>query len=85
MQELRLALAETANELNKSNKLLSLQNTISQDYKREVEALSSKLDLLRDDYEKKLSERSQLLDIRSARVKVRPVRCSSLTKNSVCL
>ena len=71
VQELRLALAETSSELNKSKKLLSLQNTISQDCKREVEALREEMDHMRQDYERKIQEKAQLLDLRTARIRVR--------------
>ena len=71
IQELRIALAETTGELNKSRKLLALQNTISRDCKKELDTVRIESEQMRMDYEKRLQESAQLLDIRSARVKVR--------------
>ncbi len=70
MQELRVALTDTTNELNKSNKLLSLQNTISQDCKRETEALKGQMSQVKRECDSKLREQAKLLEIRSTRIKV---------------
>ena len=70
-QEVRTAHAETISELDKTRKLLALQNTISRDCKREVEALQAELREVRAVYDKRLEEGAQLLDIRQARIKVR--------------
>ena len=70
VQELRTAHAETISELDKTRKLLTLQNTISRDCKREVEALQAELREVKAVYESRLEEGAQLLDIRQARIKV---------------
>ena len=71
IQELRIALGETTGELNKSRKLLALQNTISRDCKKELDTVRIESEQMRMGYEKRLQESAQLLEIRSARVKVR--------------
>ncbi len=70
VQELQLALAETTNELNKSLKLLSLQNTISQDHKREMEAMKTRMNQMTEERVNKMEEYTQLLEMRSQRIKV---------------
>jgi protein fantom len=50
LQELRLQHAECLQELEKTHKLLMLQEVINKDYKMEVENLNKKLEALRNEY-----------------------------------
>ncbi|XP_071501124.1 protein fantom-like [Diadema antillarum] len=61
--------AETVNELEKTRNMLLLQNKINRDYKQEVESASTRLEEYKQEYETKLDEYAQLLDIRAARIK----------------
>ncbi|KAJ3217378.1 Protein fantom [Clydaea vesicula] len=68
LQELRLQHAECIQELEKTHKLLMLQERINKDYKGEVEVLNKKLEAMRNEYELKLEENSRLLDLRSNKI-----------------
>lgn len=70
IQELRVAHAETQCQLDKTRRLLSIQNTISKDCKKEVEALQEELREVRTACEKRVEEGTQLLDIKQTRIKV---------------
>lgn len=61
--------ADTAIELEKTRNMLLLQNKINRDYKQEVESATTRLEDYKQEYETKLDEYAQLLDIRAARIK----------------
>ncbi|XP_063971772.1 protein fantom-like isoform X2 [Lytechinus pictus] len=61
--------AETVNELEKTRNMLLLQNKINRDYKQEVDSSTRRLEEYKQEYETKLDEYAQLLDIRAARIK----------------
>lgn len=63
--------ADTVNELEKTRNMLLLQNKINRDYKQEVDSSTRRLEDYKQEYETKLDEYAQLLDIRAARIKVR--------------
>lgn len=71
IQQLKLTLSEKTNELNKSNRLLTLQNTISQDYQKENEALRNEMRHTIEEYDKKLQKQEQVVNIKTIRIKVR--------------
>lgn len=81
IQELKLALSEKTNELNKLDRLLSLQNTISQDYQKENEALRNEMKQSIEEYDKKLEEQSQLISIKTTRIKVHHTRMTCTSSN----
>ncbi|KAJ3295385.1 X-linked retinitis pigmentosa GTPase regulator-interacting protein 1 [Borealophlyctis nickersoniae] len=68
LQDLRVQYAECVQELDKTNKLLSLQEQINRDYKLEVEDLTRKLAATRNEYELRLEEDSRLLDLRGHKI-----------------
>ncbi|XP_030832103.1 protein fantom isoform X2 [Strongylocentrotus purpuratus] len=61
--------ADTVNELEKTRNMLLLQNKINRDYKQEVDSSTRRLEDYKQEYETKLDEYAQLLDIRAARIK----------------
>ncbi|XP_022097495.1 protein fantom-like [Acanthaster planci] len=61
--------AETVSELEKTRNMLILQHKINQDYQIEVEGATTRLEEYKQEYETKLEEYAQLLDIRAARIK----------------
>ncbi|XP_033626403.1 protein fantom-like isoform X2 [Asterias rubens] len=61
--------AETVSELEKTRNMLILQHKINRDYQIEVEGATTRLDDYKQEYETKLEEYAQLLDIRAARIK----------------
>lgn len=63
-------LAETIGELDKSRHLLITQVKINDDYKKEVNLIQSKMEENKADYDAKMLEYAQLLDIRALRIKV---------------
>lgn len=63
-------MAETIGELDKSRHLLITQVKINDDYKKEVHLIQSKMEENKADYDGKMLEYAQLLDIRAARIKV---------------
>jgi protein fantom len=67
---LEAELAETIGELDKSRHLLITQVKINDDYKKEVHLIQSKMEENKADYDGKMLEYAQLLDIRAARIKV---------------
>ncbi|KAJ3039315.1 X-linked retinitis pigmentosa GTPase regulator-interacting protein 1 [Rhizophlyctis rosea] len=68
LQDLRLQYAECVQELEKTAKLLALQEKINRDYKLEVEDLNRKLVAMRNEYELRLEEDSRLLDLRGHKI-----------------
>ncbi|XP_033116274.1 protein fantom-like isoform X2 [Anneissia japonica] len=61
--------ADTINELEKTRNMLILQHKINRDYQAEVENSTHRLEEYKTEYDTKLEEYSQLLDIRAARIK----------------
>ncbi|XP_038049511.1 protein fantom-like isoform X2 [Patiria miniata] len=61
--------AETVSELEKTRNMLILQHKINRDYQIEVEGATTRLEDYKQEYETKLEEYAQLLDIRAARIK----------------
>ncbi|NXJ62846.1 FTM protein, partial [Rostratula benghalensis] len=68
LRELQLTHAETVQELEKTRNMLIVQHKINKDYQTEVEAVTQKMEHLRNDYELKLEHYVHLLDIRAARI-----------------
>lgn len=69
MMVLQADYAETIEELEKTRNLLIVQHQINKDYQLEVEAVTKKMDENRREYDAKLDEYAQLLDIRAARIR----------------
>ena len=67
---LEAQLAETIGELDKSRHLLITQVKINDDYKKEVYLIQSKMEENKAEYDSKMLEYAQLLDLRAARIKV---------------
>ncbi|KAJ3219155.1 Protein fantom [Dinochytrium kinnereticum] len=68
IQSLRIQNAECIQELEKTRKLLSLQEHINRDYKLEVEGLNRKMESIKNGYELRLEEDARLLDLRSSKI-----------------
>nr|XP_034975188.1 protein fantom isoform X1 [Zootoca vivipara]XP_034975189.1 protein fantom isoform X1 [Zootoca vivipara]XP_034975190.1 protein fantom isoform X1 [Zootoca vivipara] len=69
MRELQATHAETIQELEKTRNMLIVQHKINKDYQAEVEAVTQKMEALRQDYEAKLEQYVHLLDVRAARIR----------------
>jgi len=67
--DLEAQLAETIGELEKSRHLLITQVKINDDYKKEVNLIQSKMEDNKAEYDGKMLEYAQLLDLRAARIK----------------
>lgn len=63
-------MAETVAELNKSRHLLITQVKINEEFKNEMKLIQGKMEDNKADYDAKMLEYAQLLDIRAARIKV---------------
>ncbi|KAG9475181.1 hypothetical protein GDO78_003572 [Eleutherodactylus coqui] len=61
--------AETIQELEKTRNMLIMQHKINKDYQVEVEAVTQKMEDMRQDYEIKLEQYAHLLDARAARIR----------------
>ena len=70
MRELQSEHADTINELEKTRNMLIMQHKINKDYQLEVSSVTSKMEEDKNEYETKLEEYAQLLDIRAARIRV---------------
>ncbi|XP_072291626.1 protein fantom [Eucyclogobius newberryi] len=68
LRELRAALAETAQELEKTRSLLSVESRISRGYKAELDTVSSKVRSERAELDQRLESQARLLDSRAARI-----------------
>ncbi|TPX67754.1 hypothetical protein SpCBS45565_g03544 [Spizellomyces sp. 'palustris'] len=68
LQDLRLQYARCIEDLEKTRKLLQLQEHINKDYKLEVKHLQQKLQATKNEYELRLEEDSRLLDLRSNKI-----------------
>ncbi|NXX50675.1 FTM protein, partial [Tricholaema leucomelas] len=69
MRELQLTHAETVQELEKTRNMLIVQHKINKNYQTEVEAVTRKMESLRQDYDLRLEQSAHLLDIRAARIR----------------
>ena len=67
---LEAELVETVGELDKSRHLLITQVKINADYKKEVNLIQNKMEENKAEYDTKMLEYAQLLDLRAARIKV---------------
>ena len=68
---LQSELVETVGELDKSRHLLITQVKINDDYKKEVNLIQSKMEENKAEYDARMLEYAQLLDLRAARIKVK--------------
>eukprot|EP00842_Homolaphlyctis_polyrhiza_P003913 jgi/Hompol1/4522/HPOL_003684-RA len=68
LQELRVQFAQCAQELEKATKLLEIQERISKDYKIQVDQVKKQSESMKNEYELRLEENAQLLDLRSQRI-----------------
>ena len=68
--EMRAEHADTINELEKTRNLLIIQYKLNKDYAQEVQSVTAKMEEERAEYEEKLEEFAQLLDIRAMRIRV---------------
>ncbi|XP_008112094.1 protein fantom isoform X2 [Anolis carolinensis] len=69
MRELQATHAETVQELEKTRNMLIVQHKINKDYQAEVESVTQKMEALQQDYELKLEQYVQLLDVRAMRIR----------------
>ncbi len=69
VREMRAEHADTINELEKTRNLLIVQHKINKDYQQEVEAVTNRMEENKTEYETRLQEYAQLLDIRAARIR----------------
>lgn len=69
IQELQASHADTINELEKTRNMLVLQHKINKDYQMEVDRVSKKMVEDKKEYDLRLQEYAQLLDIRADRIK----------------
>ncbi|KAJ3034468.1 Protein fantom, partial [Rhizophlyctis rosea] len=83
LQDLRLQYAECVQELEKTQKLLQLQEKINRDYKLEVEDLHRKLVAMRNEYELRLEEDSRLLDLRGCKIASLEAQLKSLAYGTI--
>ncbi|XP_048576646.1 protein fantom-like isoform X2 [Nematostella vectensis] len=68
-QELMAAHADTVNELEKTRNMLIIQHKINKDYKTEVDRVTRKMTDDKKEYDLKMQEYAQLLDIRAERIR----------------
>lgn len=85
---MRLQHAECVQELEKTHKLLMLQERINKDYKLEIEELLQKLEAMKNEYELKIEEGSRLLDVRSSKIanleaQLRDILYSTIKRTSI--
>ncbi|KAI8922697.1 hypothetical protein BC831DRAFT_474756 [Entophlyctis helioformis] len=78
LQELRVQFSECAQELEKATKLLQIQEQINKDYKIEVAHLKRQIESLQNEYELRLEEDAQLLDMRAQRIALLESRLKSI-------
>nr|XP_058967650.1 protein fantom-like [Pocillopora verrucosa] len=69
VQELQAAHADTINELEKTRNMLIIQHKINKDYQTEVERVTKKMTEDKKEYDLKMQEYAQLLDIRADRIR----------------
>lgn len=68
--DLECTLAETVSELDKSRHLLVTQVKINENYKKEMLLIENKMEENKAEFDSKMNEAAQMLDIRAARIKV---------------
>uniref|UniRef100_A0A914UVK1 RPGR-interacting protein 1 first C2 domain-containing protein n=1 Tax=Plectus sambesii TaxID=2011161 RepID=A0A914UVK1_9BILA len=68
LDRLRLMLAESVEELEKTRNMLIVQHRINADFQAEVSTLNQRTDTYKREYETKLKEYAQMLDQRAARI-----------------
>uniref|UniRef100_A0A4W3JWJ8 RPGRIP1 like n=1 Tax=Callorhinchus milii TaxID=7868 RepID=A0A4W3JWJ8_CALMI len=69
MRELQARHAETVQELEKTRNMLIMQYKINKDYQSEVDTVTRKMEDNKREYEMKLDQYAQLLDIRADRIR----------------
>ncbi|KAJ7360419.1 Protein fantom [Desmophyllum pertusum] len=69
VQELHASHADTINELEKTRNMLIIQHKINKDYQTEVERVTKKMSEDKKEYDLKMQEYAQLLDIRADRIR----------------
>ncbi|XP_072135661.1 protein fantom isoform X4 [Mobula birostris] len=69
IQELQATHAETVQELEKTRNLLFMQYKINKDYQNEVNTVTKKMEDNNREYEIKLEQYAQLLDVRAERIR----------------
>jgi protein fantom len=69
LTDMEVQIADTVRELDKTRHLLLTQVKINDDYKKEVTLIQTKMEDNKMEYDRKMLEYAQLLDIRSARIK----------------
>ncbi|KAG7473490.1 hypothetical protein MATL_G00096440 [Megalops atlanticus] len=69
LRELQATQVETVQELEKTRNMLIIQHKINKDYQTEVEAVTRKMEDIKQEYELKLESLAQLLDMRAARIR----------------
>ncbi|XP_078365018.1 protein fantom-like isoform X2 [Oculina patagonica] len=69
VQELQASHADTINELEKTRNMLIIQHKINKDYQTEVERVTKKMSEDKKEYDLKMQEYAQLLDIRADRIR----------------
>ncbi|XP_059848811.1 protein fantom isoform X4 [Hypanus sabinus] len=69
IQELQATHAETIQELEKTRNLLFMQYRINKDYQNEVNTVTKKMEDNNREYEIKLEQYAQLLDVRAERIR----------------
>jgi len=67
--ELQASHADTINELEKTRNMLIIQHKINKDYQTEVERVAKKMTEDKKEYDLKMQEYAQLLDIRADRIR----------------
>lgn len=67
--ELQASHADTINELEKTRNMLIIQHKINKDYQTEVERVTKKMTEDKKEYDLKMQEYAQLLDIRADRIR----------------
>ncbi|XP_063801359.1 protein fantom isoform X2 [Pseudophryne corroboree] len=69
LRDLQASHAETVHELEKTRNMLIVQHKINKDYQVEVDAVTQKMEGIRQDYDIKLEQYAHLLDVRAARIR----------------
>ncbi|CAF0828349.1 unnamed protein product [Brachionus calyciflorus] len=67
--DLECSLSETVSELDKSRHLLITQVKINENYKKEMLLIENKMEENKAEFDAKMTESAQMLDIRAARIK----------------
>ncbi|KAJ3023274.1 Protein fantom [Thoreauomyces humboldtii] len=78
LQELWLQYTRCIEDLERTRKLLELQERINKDYKLELAQLNGRLESIKNDYEMRIEEHARLLDIRGNRIAFLEAQLKSL-------